>query len=381
MNPVLTDSPVYPFAHLDERKAALRQAGVRLYDFTIGDPVEPTPEFIREALVRSVPLVSQYPTVAGRRSLRDAIARYVERRFSVQLDPEREVIPCAGAKEAVFHLPFALVDRGSDKRTVVWGEPAYPVYERGAAYAGADLYAAPLRKERGFLLEPDDVPEEVLRRTCLFWLNYPHNPTGAVADEAYLRRVAEASRRYGFVVASDETYADLHDGTPPPSLLNVVRENALVIHSLSKRSGMTGYRSGFIAGDARLVGALRKMRPSMGVASQEFVQAAAEVAWSDDAHVEERRRVFAEKRRRVLALCGELSLRPLETGVGLYVWIEVPDGHTAETYAQRLLDGGVVLTPGEAFGPSGAGFVRAALVPSLDELDEALDAWRRAHLA
>lgn len=379
MNPVLAGSPAYPFAALEAKKQALRARGVTLHDFTIGDPLEPTPAFIREALVRNIPAVSQYPTVAGRRSFREAVARYFLRRFKVALDPETEILPCSGAKEAIFHLPLALIDRASAKRTVLFGEPAYPVYERGAAYAGADVYAAALTEARRYLLEPSDLPPEVLARTELAWVNYPHNPTGAVADLAYFERVRDAARAHRFVVASDETYVDLHGGTPVPSLLNVMRENALVVHSLSKRSGMTGFRSGFIAGDPRLIAALKKMRPSVGVASPDFVQAAAEAAWDDDAHVDERRRVFQAKRAKVLALCGALGLEPLDAAAGLYVWIRAPQGHTAVTYADRLLEGGVVVTPGESFGATGAGWFRVALVPLLADMDGALEAWRQAH--
>lgn len=378
MNPVLSDGPAYPFTELEARKAALRQQGRKLFDFTVGDPLEPTPTFIREAMVAAIPVVSQYPTASGSASLQAAIARYLHRRFQVSVDPEREVIACAGAKEAVFHLPLALVDRASPRRTVVWGEPAYPVYERGAAYAGAVRAGFPLKAERGFLLEPEDVPEDVLASTALFWINSPHNPTGATADRAYLERVAAASKRYGFVVASDETYADLYWSEPPPSLLEVMRDNALVIHSLSKRSGMTGYRSGFLAGDPDLIAALKKMRPSVGVASPVFVQAAAEAAWNDDAHVAERRQIFGQKRQRVVALCDELGLDVLPSGGGLYVWLRAPGGDS-RGYCLRLLDGGVVATPGESFGEAGAGWVRVALVPRLEELDEALQAWREAH--
>lgn len=378
MNPVLSDGPAYPFAALDARKAALRQQGRKLHDFTVGDPLEPTPAFIRQALVAAVPEVSQYPTASGSPTLRAAIARYLQRRFQVTVDPEREIVATAGAKEAVFHLPLALVDRDSPRRTVVWGEPAYPVYERGAAYAGAVRAGLPLRAERGFLLEPDDVPPEVLANTALFWINSPHNPTGATADRAYLERVMAAAKQHGFVVASDETYADLYWDEPPPSLLEVARENVLVIHSLSKRSGMTGYRSGFLAGDERLIAALKKMRPSVGVASPTFVQAAAEAAWDDDAHVVERRQIFARKRQRVMTLCAELGLEVLPSGGGLYVWFRAPDDDS-HGYCLKLLDGGVVATPGESFGAAGAGWVRVALVPRLDELDEALQAWREAH--
>jgi succinyldiaminopimelate transaminase len=379
VNPVLTNSPPYSLAQFDAKKDAVRARGLKLYDFTLGDPKEPTPTFIRDAMIANIPSVSQYPTVAGRKSLRDAISGYFQRRFNLSVDPEREIIPASGAKEAVFHLPFAIIDRDSEKRVVVWGEPGYPVYERGTAYAGGIGYAAPLRAERNFLLEPADIPEDVLKSTCLFWLNYPHNPTGAVADLAYFQRVVEASRKYGFIVAADETYADIYFREPPHSLLEVARENVLVLHSLSKRSGMTGYRSGFMAGDPKIIAALKKLRPSVGVASPEFVQAAAEAAWKDDAHVAERRAIFGQKREKVLAMCRELGLEALDSGAGLYVWITAPKGETGESYAERLLEGGVVVSPGNAFGGPGEKYFRIALVPLLNEFEAAMEAWRKAH--
>jgi len=243
------------------------------------------------------------------------------------------------------------------------------------------VFAAPLLESKRFLLEPGDVPEDVLRRTALFWINSPHNPTGAVADRAYLRRVVDAARTFGFLVASDETYLDLFTGTPPTSILEVADDHALAIHSLSKRSGMTGFRSGFMAGDRTIIAALKKLRPSVGVASQVFVQAAAEAAWSDDDHVKTRVATFEEKRRRTLATCRSLGLRAVDAGAGLYVWIALPAGTNGSEYAEKLLESGVVVTPGEAFGPSGAGYFRLALVPLLADFDAALDAFARAHRA
>jgi acetylornithine aminotransferase len=381
VNPVLTNSAPYPFAHLDAKKDALRAKGVKLYDFTVGDPLEPTPEFIRQALVANVPTVSQYPTVAGRKSLRTAIAGYLQRRFQVTADPEREIIPCGGAKEAIFHLPLALIDRSAERRAIVWGDPGYPVYERGCAYAGGEGHAIALRAESGFLLEPASIPEAVLSRTVLFWINYPHNPTGAAADLAYYERVLAASRKYGFLVAADETYADIYYLDPPHSLLELGRENVLVVHSLSKRSGMTGFRSGFLAGDPKIIAALKKMRPSIGVGSPEFIQAAAEAAWSEDTHVAGRRAIFGAKREKVLSTCRELGLDALDSGAGLYVWITVPKGETGASYSEKILEAGVVVTPGDSFGGPGAGFVRIALVPLLAEFDGAMDVWKQAHRA
>nr|ASV46920.1 succinyldiaminopimelate transaminase [uncultured bacterium] len=374
LNPVLERLGSYPMSGFDELKRKLAAEGKPIYDFGIGDPVEETPSFIREALLAAVDRRSQYPTVVGQRTLREAAAGYVSRRFGVSVDPETELLPSAGSKEAIFHLPFALLDASSERNVVVMPDPGYPVYEHGTAFAGGVSHKVPLRAERRFLLEPDDVGDEVLARTAVFWISYPHNPTGAVADRSYFERVYAAAEKHGFVVASDECYVDLYFGAPPPSILQISKRGTLAFFSCSKRSGMTGYRTGFMAGDARIIAALRKMRPSIGTASPDFVQHAAAAAWSDDAHAVERRRVFAAKRERLLSF---FETRGIEAGWSegtFYVWARVSSGYTSESYAQALMSRGIVVSPGTFFG-AGEGFVRIALVPSLDAIGEAISKW------
>ncbi len=361
---------------LEDRKRALRAAGKRLVDFGLGDPQEPTPAFLREALRAAVPEVSQYPSPAGTPELRRACAGYLARRFGVEVDPDRQVLPATGAKETIFHLPLAFAGGDPRRTKVVMPDPGYPTYEVGARFAGLEPVKVPLSAARGFLLEPEEVGEEVLSRTLLFWLSYPHNPTGAVAPRAYLERVARAALRHGFVVVSDECYADLYFGAPPLSILQVTGENAVAIHSCSKRSGMTGYRTGFVAGDADVVAVLRKARAHPGVASPDFVSAAAAAAWSDDAHAAERRAIFKAKRDRFAAFFAARGLACEGSEATLYLWVRVPSGHTSESYAAALLEEGVVVAPGTAFG-AGEGYVRVALVPPLAECDEALAAWGR----
>jgi acetylornithine aminotransferase len=360
---------------LDERKAALRAQGKRLFDFGLGDPKEPTPAFIREALRAAVPASSQYPNAAGTPALRKACAGYLARRFGVTVDPERQVVPATGAKETIFHLPLAFAGGDPRRTKVVMPDPGYPTYEVGARFAGLEPVKVPLTAANGFLLEPEALGEELLARTLLLWVSYPHNPTGAVASRAYYERVARAARRHGFIVVSDECYADLYFEAPPPSFLEVGVENALAVHSCSKRSGMTGYRSGFVAGDPDLVAVLKRLRSHPGVASPDFVSAAAVAAWSDDAHAAERRAIFRAKRDRFLAFFAEhgLSCEPAEAT--LYLWVNVPRGHDAASYALRLLEAGIVVAPGTAFG-AGEGYVRVALVPTLPECEEAILAWR-----
>jgi len=373
-NPVLDAVQKNLMVALDERKAALRAAGRTLYDFGLGDPREPTPPFVREALRSAVPEVSQYPSPAGTPSLRQACAGYLERRFGVRVDPERQVVPATGAKESIFHLPLAFA--GGGRRKVVMPDPGYPTYEVGARFAGLEPVKVPLTARNRFLLEPEEVGEAVLSQTLLFWICYPHNPTGAMAPRDYLERVGRAALRHGFIVASDECYADVYFGERPLSMLEVQVENALAIHSCSKRSGMTGYRSGFVAGDADLVALVRRMRSHPGVASPDFVSAAAAAAWGDDAHAAERREVFRRKRDRMLRFFASRGLEVQGSEATLYLWLKVPRGHDAASYAGALLEAGIVVAPGTAFG-AGEGYVRVALVPTLEECDAAIEAWGR----
>ena len=373
-NPALDAIPRNLMVELDEKKAALRRAGRKLHDFGLGDPKEPTPPFLREALRAAVPEVSQYPSPLGTPALRGAVAGYLGRRFGVAIDPDRQVVPATGAKESIFHLPLAF--RGGPRRKVVLPDPGYPTYEAGTLLAGLEPVKIPLRAGNGFLLEPDDLPPSLLDETLIFWVSYPHNPTGAVAPRDYLERVGRAAVAHGFIVASDECYADVWFDEPPLSMLQIQVENVLAIHSCSKRSGMTGYRSGFLAGDADLVAQVKRMRSHPGVASPDFVTAAAVAAWNDDAHVAGRREVFRGKRDRLLAFFREHGLRVQGSGATLYLWVEVPAGHTSATYASRLLDEAIVVSPGTAFGAAGEGFVRVSLVPTMQDIEEAIERWR-----
>ena len=374
LNPVLARLPAYPLVRMDERRWELEEQGIRLFDFGTGDPREPTDERIRQALIEGVPEVSRYPSAAGTKELREAFAGFMRRRHGVELDPETEVLPAAGTKEAIFHAPLAFVHPSHERRVVAYGTPGYPVYERGALFAGGEALTVKLRREDGFLLSVAALDRT---KTRMLWLNYPHNPTGATATYSYLEEVATFCRTHDMLLMSDECYNDVYSGEPPPSILEITRERALAFVSLSKRSGMTGYRSAMMAGDPELIAALKKLRPSMGVASPNFIQKAATAAWSDDAHVEERNHIFAEKRRLFTSFFERAALQWTSTDASLYLWAEVPEGYGEddEAYALRLLEEGIIVAPGSSFGPGGEGFFRVALVPSLEECEEAIDRW------
>ncbi len=374
LNPILEAQGAYPLLRLDERRKELEETGRETFDFGTGDPREPTDGTIREALKNGVSETSRYPSTTGKRELREAFAGWMGRRHGVSLDPETEVLPATGSKEAIFHAPLAFLHHSHARRGVAYGTPGYPVYERGTLFAGGDARPVGLRREDGFLLRTEDVdPGE----TRILWINYPHNPTGAAATYEYLEAVASYGREHDILLFSDECYNDLYSGEPPPSILEITKERTLAFCSLSKRSGMTGYRSAMMAGDPELVSALKKLRPSVGVAAQSFVQDAATTAWNDDAHVEKRRKIFGDKRALFTDFFDRSGLDYLPTDASFYLWVEVPDtfARDDEAYAMRLLEAGIVVAPGRSFGPGGEGYVRVALVPGFEACKRAIERW------
>jgi succinyldiaminopimelate transaminase len=375
----------YPFTEIEAEKRRLVDAGVELLDFGIGDPREPTEPFIRQALIDAVGETSTYPTAEGLPELRAAIAGWIGRRFGVEVDPAAEVVPTLGSKEAIFGLAQLVVDPAGGKDVVVVTTPGYPVPERGGVTANASVLPLPLRIENGFLPDLDAVPDGVWDRIAIFWLNYPNNPTTAVAPPAFYQELAARAARHGFLLASDEAYSEVYFEEPPPSALQVRdRRNVVVFNTLSKRSSMTGYRAGFVAADPTVIAALKKARPMMGVAPQEFVQRAAIAAWNDDDHVARMRERYRAKREVFLDLFSRCGLRVAGSAATLYLWVHVPDGETSASFATALLRHGVVVGPGPYFGEGGEGYVRFALVPTLEGcrraagvLEEALARWPR----
>ena len=364
----------YPFEALDRRRAEVAALGTPIIDFGVGDPREETPAFIRNALREAIEPVSSYPRAAGLPEVREAITGWVSRRFGGRaLDPDRDVIPTLGSKEIVFSLPASLLDPDAGKDTVVVTAPGYTTTERGAQYFGGEVVRLPLTEANAFLPDLDAVPEETWARAALVWVNYPNNPTGAVAPLSFYERLADLARANDFILASDEAYAELYfTSEPPVSALQLENlTNVLSVHTLSKRSSMTGYRSGFIAGDADLLHDLRTLRPSVGVTPQEFIQRASVAAWNDDAHVEELRKGYAVKRDVFLELFARRGVHVAGSEATFYLWVKPPGGEASEAFAMRLMERGIVVAPGSFFGPEGEGFVRMAMVPTLGDCERA----------
>jgi acetylornithine aminotransferase len=374
ISPVLERQTTYPFVRLGEAARRVEARGVTVIDFGTGDPREATEPLIREALVAGLRDRMGYPAAAGLPELRDAVAGWAARRFGVQLDPEDEIVPTLGSKEAIFSFAQVVVDLERGKDVVAYTEPGYPVYERGALFAHARPLALPLREENGFLPDLESIDDETWSRLAVFWVNYPNNPTGATATTAFYERLAALARAHGFVLASDEAYTELWFEEPPASALQLADlANVAVFNTLSKRSSMTGYRSGFVAGDAALVAALKAFRPTVGTAPQEFVQRASVVAWGDEEHVERTRALYARKRALFLELFERKGVRVAGSEATMYLWLAVPAGETSEGFAERLLEHGVLVTPGSYLGEAGEGYFRLALVPSEEECARAVE--------
>jgi succinyldiaminopimelate transaminase len=364
----------YPFEELDRRKAAALAEGRRVVDFGVGDPREETPEFIRDAFRDAIEPVSSYPRAAGLPELRAAIRVWVERRFGRLLDADREILPTLGSKELVFSLAQAVLDPGGGKDTVLVTAPGYTIPERGARFAGGEVVRLPLTEANGFLPDLDAVDDATWGRAAILWVNYPNNPTGAVAPLGFFEEAVERCRRHDVLLASDEAYSELWFGEAPPHGVLQLGDltNVLAINTLSKRSSMTGYRSGFAAGDPALIEVLKALRPSVGVTPQEIVQRASVAAWHDEMHVEDNRRRYAAKRRVFLEMFGRRGVEVPGSEATFYLWVKVPGNRPSLEWAVELLDrAGVVVAPGSFFGPEGEGYVRMAMVPTLDDCHEA----------
>lgn len=379
----------YAFAEVEREVEKLRRSGVEPIDFGVGDPTTPTPAFIRRACQEAVDrrAAHGYPSYVGDRGFREAAAGWIERRFGVEMDPETEITSTIGSKEGVFHFSKGFVDPGD---VVICPTPGYPPYSRGARFAGAEPFALPLRKENAFLPDLSEIPPAIRERARVFWLCYPNSPTGALAPASLLEEVLVYCATYGIIVAADEAYIDIYfSGERPRSVLEVGRDGVVTFFSLSKRSAMTGYRVGFLAGDRRVVEVFRKVKTNLDSGTPTFIQDAAAAALADEDHVAEMREEYRKKRDILvdaLVAAGLPECRPEST---LYVWQEVPPGMEDIDLARAFLapEVAAVTTPGSWIAeptPSGEnpgrGYVRFALVPSVESTEAAAGRIRRLKL-
>ena len=370
----------YAFAEVDRLVSELRARGVEAIDFGVGDPLDPAPDFVRETIKQAVDrhACTGYPSYVGSKEYREAAARWMHRRFGVELNPETELCSTIGSKEAIFNFPEAFVDPGD---TVIVPTPGYPPMKRGTQFAEGVPYFAPLTEANGFLLDFKAIPDEVAKAARIVWINYPNSPTGRIATLEYYRELLDWAEKYEILVAADEgCYIDIYFDTKPHSILEITKNGVAAFYSMSKRNNMTGYRAGWVAGDERIIAAFKKLKTNIDSGTPSFIQDAAISALEDEAHVESMRGLYRQKRDVLLAALRDVGLEVREPESTFYIWQKTPTGMSSVEFAKRLLadDLALVVTPGAwitdtcADGSNpGEGYVRFALVPPLAQVEEA----------
>jgi LL-diaminopimelate aminotransferase len=370
--------PPYLFAELERKVSEKKAAGVDVISLGIGDPDMPTPEPVIDALAAAArdPGTHQYPSNRGRPQLREAFARFYERRFGVTLDPDAEIVPALGAKECVFNLNLAFLDPDS---IALAADPGYPVYTGGPLLAGAEAVLMPLLPERGFAPDLDAIGGEVARRARLLYLNYPNNPTGAVLPDGLFERAVEFAREHEVLVVHDASYTETtYDGYVAPSFLATpgAKEVGVEVFSLSKGWNMTGWRTAAIVGNADAVNAYWRLKTNIDSGIFEAVQLAAAAAL-DAGPPPEMPAIYARRRDLVCDALREIDVAVTPPKGTIYVWAPVPEGHTSASYCEMVLEeSAVVISPGSAYGPNGEGFFRISLTIADERLQEAVERLR-----
>jgi LL-diaminopimelate aminotransferase len=372
--------PAYLFAQISKKVAQKRAEGVDIISFGIGDPDLPTPPHILEALIDASrdPANHRYPETDGLPELRKSIAGWYERRFGVALDPDKEVVPLIGSKEGIGHIPLCIIDPGD---LAICPTPGYPVYSVSVELCGGTNYELSLREDRGFLPDFDAIPSDIADSAKLLWLNYPNNPTAAVADLDFFDRAVAFAKKHDIVIVHDMAYSEVaYDEFVPPSFLEAkrARDVSIEVHSLSKSYNMTGWRCGAIVGNADAIAHYWKLKTNVDSGLFEAVQVAgAEALNASQQPVREMAAIYSRRRDLVIDALREIGI-DIEPPKGtIYVWAPVPQGHTSASFAEEVLEqAGVVVSPGSSYGPNGEGFFRISLTVPDERLTEAVERMR-----
>lgn len=384
--------PGYPLAEIPTIKRRLVESGVDVIDLGAGDNDAPPPTVAVETMTAALrnPALSKYGFQQGLPEFRQAASRWIERRFGIRFDPTTETLPLIGSKEGLSHLPLAVINPGD---VAIVPEPGYQAYLGGALLAGAEPYIAPLRPENGFLLQLDHVPHDILRRAKVVFVNYPNNPTAAVATPAYLERTVAVCQAHGILLAYDNAYCELtFDGYRAPSIFETAgaHDVALEFFSLSKSYSMTGWRLGFAAGRTELISALTRIKSYVDTGPFLAVQKAGAAALDRSEDLVAPIRTELQRRRDAAVMALRQTGFTVESPkAAMYLWVPLPSGTPSAAFAKQALEEtGVVVLPGSAFGPAGEGFFRIALTvgperlrAAAERLGAALDRTRRGPLA
>src|SRR5438552_3455282 len=376
--------PRYLFAEVDRRIAEKRAAGFDVISLGIGDPDLPSPSAVVEAAQDAVADAKhhRYPDYYGLPELRQSVARWYDRRFGIKLDPNKEIVSLIGSKEGIAHMATAFVDPGD---LVLVPDPGYPVYSIGTLLANGEPYMMPLRAENGFLPDLNAIPGEVANRARMIWINYPNNPTAAIAPREFFEQVVAFAQRHDILVCHDNAYSEVsYDGYRAPSFLEIpgAREVGVEFHSLSKTYNMTGWRIGMMVGNATAVEALGRVKTNVDSGIFEAVQLAGIAAMDgDDGWITERNVRFQGRRDAAMATLKKMGIDAPTPKASFYIWAPVPNGESSVDFSLRVLDEAAVwLTPGVGFGAAGEGYFRISLTVPDHRLTEALERLERLKL-
>ena len=381
---LIQNLPPYHFADAKKRIAERRAAGVDVISLSMGDPDLPAPQAVIDRMCSSLqdPENTRYPEYFGMRALHEAIAAWFERRFAVRLTPEHNILPLLGSKEGLAYVGAAVLNTGD---VSLIPDPYYPVYITASTSVGAEPYMLPLLEQNGYLPELDKIPQEILAKSRLLWLNYPNNPTAAGADWRFFEEAVAFAQRYNLVIIHDMAYAEVYfDDFRPLSILQIpgASEVAVELHSLSKTYNMAGFRVGMVVGNANLVDAVGRLKSNIDSGMFRPVQyAAIEALQLPVSWIEQRNAIYRRRRDLLVAGCNAIGMRTQAPGAGLYVWAAIPGGFTSRDFANWLFEKtGVFVTPGTNFGDAGEGYVRISLTASEERIEAALQRMRTALL-
>ena len=374
--------PPYLFAEIDRKIAEARAKGFDIISLGIGDPDTPTLQPVVDEMHKAIddPNNHDYPPYNGTKQFRDGAAAWMKKRFGVELDPDTEILANIGSKEAIAHVFFAYVDKGD--YTLV-PDPGYPVYHNATIFAGGTPYAMPLLEENGFLPDFDKIPEDIARKSKIMFLNYPNNPTGAVADLDFWKKAVDFCKKYDILLCSDMAYSEMtYDGYKAPSVLEVEggKDVAIEFYSHSKSYNMTGWRVGFVCGNKDAVKALGTIKNNIDSGTFKAIQQAATAAFTiDQAYIDKLNGMYQERRDVMEKGLKELGWNIKPTKATFYIWIPTPNGKSSEEFATELLEKAhVVVPPGIGYGKCGEGYIRIALTKDTDTLKKALQRFKDA---
>ena len=375
--------PPYLFAEIDRKKRELIAQGKDVIDLGVGDPDIPTPDFVIQALQKAAenPRNHRYALDQGMPEFRLAIRDWFHHRFGVKLDPDKEILPLIGSKEGIGHLPLAVLNPG---QICLMPDPGYPVYRSGTLFAEGIPYAMPLLEKNNYLPDFEAIPKDVLENAKLMFLNYPNNPTSAVADKSFFQKAVEFAREHRILIAHDAAYSEMtYDGLKSPSILEIpgAKEIAVELFSLSKTYSMTGWRIGFAVGNAQVLALLAKVKSNLDSGIFQAIQIAGiEALRNGQKTLEQNLKVYQERRDLLVQGFRDLGWKIEAPKATFYVWIPVPAGYTSAELALKFLEElNIVVTPGNGFGPNGEGYFRISLTVAESRIMEALDRIKKSH--